>query len=221
LNAIPYRQYESNYTIPQPTYNLKLVVALSPNDAGNQTATFNDHPFPDTPGKGFLSYPPVAYQYITGTVNQQFDYTAKTNADNTFTVPFGAVVEVTIVNDDGGEHPFHIHGHNFWVIMSSDNPAVEHERANNYVVRDTVSVPAAETDKQTKEVKTSGMAKFRFIASNPGAWVFHCHIEWHIDAGLVALMMEAPDRIKQNTITTDSLQVCSSYAAISATSKHV
>jgi FtsP/CotA-like multicopper oxidase with cupredoxin domain len=190
LDAIPYRQYESQYVIPQPTYNIQMVVSLAPNSAGNQTGMFNDHPFPmNTPGKGFLSYPPVAFQYISGSVNAPYDYTATTDADNTFTVPMGAVVEVTIVNNDGGEHPFHIHGHNFWVVMTSDNPNTEYQRVNNYVLRDTLSVPPAVTD--AAGVTTSGMAKFRFIASNPGAWVFHCHIEWHMDAGLVALMMEA------------------------------
>jgi hypothetical protein len=62
MDAIPYRQCEASYHIPQPTYNIQMVVALAPNDAGNQTATFNDHPFPMEDGKGFMSYPPVAFQ---------------------------------------------------------------------------------------------------------------------------------------------------------------
>jgi iron transport multicopper oxidase len=135
-----------------------------------------------------------------------------TDEDNTFTVPMGAVVQVTIVNNDDGEHPFHIHGHNFWLVMTSENPAMEYERVNNYILRDTLSVPPAVIDNGTGAV-TPGLSKFRFIASNPGAWLFHCHIEWHMDAGLMALMMEAPDHIKQNIITADSQHVCSTYAA--------
>lgn len=38
----------------------------------------------------------------------------------------------------------------------------------------------------------------RFKADNPGVWLFHCHIEWHMDSGLVATMIEAPLEL-QNT----------------------
>ena len=29
----------------------------------------------------------------------------------------------------------------------------------------------------------------RFRSDNPGIWLFHCHIEWHVDAGLIATMV--------------------------------
>ncbi|KAI8844847.1 multicopper oxidase-domain-containing protein [Chytridium lagenaria] len=31
----------------------------------------------------------------------------------------------------------------------------------------------------------------RFVADNPGVWFFHCHIEWHIQAGLAMAFVEA------------------------------
>ncbi|CAG8755459.1 18196_t:CDS:2, partial [Acaulospora morrowiae] len=31
----------------------------------------------------------------------------------------------------------------------------------------------------------------------PGVWAFHCHIEWHVEAGLVAQFVELPDMIAQ------------------------
>jgi hypothetical protein len=30
-----------------------------------------------------------------------------------------------------------------------------------------------------------GYTLIRFIADNPGAWAFHCHISWHMEAGLL------------------------------------
>lgn len=38
----------------------------------------------------------------------------------------------------------------------------------------------------------TGWAKFRFIANNPGIWYFHCHIDWHMAAGLNMIIIEAP-----------------------------
>lgn len=32
----------------------------------------------------------------------------------------------------------------------------------------------------------------RFRADNPGVWLFHCHMEWHVETGLVTTMIEAP-----------------------------
>ena len=58
-----------------------------------------------------------------------------------FVIPYGSVVEVFINNTDGGEHPFHWHGHNFWVVATSDYPNAETLYANSYLLRDVVSVP--------------------------------------------------------------------------------
>ena len=57
-------------------------------------------------------------------------------------LPYGAVVEMFYNNTDGGGHPFHLHGHNFWVISTSEYPEAETLYANNYVYRDVVTVPA-------------------------------------------------------------------------------
>jgi iron transport multicopper oxidase len=47
------------------------------------------------------------------------------------------------------------------------------------------------------------------VANNPGIFSFHCHIEWHIEAGLMATFIEAPDRLQANlTIPENHLRVC-------------
>jgi iron transport multicopper oxidase len=52
--------------------------------------------------------------------------------------------------------------------------------------RDTVMVPPE-----------GGSRTLRFRADNPGAWFFHCHIEWHLESGLAAVFIEAPDVMQQ------------------------
>jgi iron transport multicopper oxidase len=36
----------------------------------------------------------------------------------------------------------------------------------------------------------------RFRTTNPGVWLFHCHIEWHVASGLMATFIESPLEIQ-------------------------
>lgn len=72
--------------------------------------------------------------------------------------------------------------------VSSDDPAINPplvEGQVNPVRRDTVQVPP------------EGSATIRFRADNPGAWFFHCHIEWHLESGLALTFIEAPLMMQQ------------------------
>lgn len=41
----------------------------------------------------------------------------------------------------------------------------------------------------------------RFKTGNPGIWLFHCHIEWHIEAGLVMTFIEDPIQLQTLNLT--------------------
>lgn len=43
----------------------------------------------------------------------------------------------------------------------------------------------------------SAFTVFRFKATNPGVWLLHCHMEWHVEAGLTATIIEAPLELQQ------------------------
>ncbi|KAG0242652.1 hypothetical protein BGW41_003755 [Actinomortierella wolfii] len=99
------------------------------------------------------------------------------------------VIELVINNKDPGNHPFHLHGHVFQIIgrlESSYDPATSEpfpETSPNPSRRDTVLIPS------------EGAIAIRFKADNPGVWLFHCHIEWHLQAGLALTFIEAPEEI--------------------------
>jgi iron transport multicopper oxidase len=106
---------------------------------------------------------------------------------------------------DTGKHPFHLHGHNFQTIARSDAGAGEfnlgNSTQNNY--------PAIPMRRDTILVNPDGYVVFRFAADNPGVWLFHCHIEWHMDQGLIATMVEAPLEIQKSiTIPQNHLDAC-------------
>jgi L-ascorbate oxidase len=91
--------------------------------------------------------------------------------NTTYFVPQNAVVDliVSISNDslDTMGHPLHLHGHTFWTLGSGTGSFNSSElNLVNPRIRDTESIPA------------SGWLAIRYIADNPGAWIFHCHIDW-------------------------------------------
>ncbi|KAJ3115095.1 ferroxidase fet3 [Phlyctochytrium bullatum] len=129
-----------------------------------------------------------------------------------------AVVEMVIVNRDPGEHPFHLHGHTFQLLASGTLPslsALPYLSPNastpassipptllvapsaNPVRRDVVTVPACPNDGATCTGASVGVAVIRFVADNPGAWFFHCHIEWHVGAGLGVVLVEGAESIRR------------------------
>ncbi len=77
----------------------------------------------------------------------------------------GERVELVFVNQTRMPHPMHLHGHEFQVVE------IDGERFPG-AVRDTVLIPPA------RRVTVA------FDAVNPGWWAIHCHLLYHMDAGM-------------------------------------
>jgi FtsP/CotA-like multicopper oxidase with cupredoxin domain len=77
----------------------------------------------------------------------------------------GERVEIRMRNRTGMSHPMHLHGHVFQVV------AIGAERFAG-ALRDTVLVPPDEA------------VTIAFDADNPGRWAFHCHVLYHMEAGM-------------------------------------
>lgn len=116
-------------------------------------------------------------------------------------IPENQVVDLLITNMDEGAHPFHLHGHEFWVMATSPEqyfPWHTYGSLNttNPLRRDTVTVDAY------------GWALIRFRSDNPGMWAFHCHITWHMEAGLLVQFQTRNDLMKDWTLPEDVLGLC-------------
>jgi iron transport multicopper oxidase len=108
----------------------------------------------------------------------------------------GAIVDLQITNYDGGAHPFHLHGHQFQVIARSgwgpdDGPPLT--IPSDY----EADAPASPLRRDTVLIYGNGYAVLRFKVDNPGITLFHCHIEWHVEAGLTLVFIEAPTELQQ------------------------
>ena len=106
---------------------------------------------------------------------------------------------------DAGKHPFHLHGHNFQTVARSGEEAGDFDSSNS----SQISYPAIPMRRDTVVLNRNGYLVFRFAADNPGVWLFHCHIEWHMSQGLIATMVEAPLEIQKSlTIPQNHLDAC-------------
>jgi FtsP/CotA-like multicopper oxidase with cupredoxin domain len=77
----------------------------------------------------------------------------------------GERVELVFVNQTPMPHPMHLHGHEFQVVE------IDGVRFSG-AVRDTVLV------------RPGGRVAVAFDANNPGWWALHCHLLYHLDAGM-------------------------------------
>ncbi|KAJ7220280.1 laccase lcc5 [Mycena pura] len=144
---------------------------------------------------------PVLLQILSGNQSAQSlmptgsVYTLPMNSTIELSIPAGLVV--------GGPHPFHLHGHAFDVVRSAGSMVYNYA---NPPRRDVVSI-GAEGDNVT----------IRFTTDNAGPWFLHCHIDWHLEAGLAIVFAEdVPDW--NSTIAHSQAwdQLCPIYNSLSS-----
>lgn len=51
--------------------------------------------------------------------------------------------------------------------------------------------------RDTVKVPSGGAIVLRFVANNPGVFLFHCHIDWHVESGLTVTFIEAPLQLQK------------------------
>ncbi|KAJ3034587.1 hypothetical protein HDV00_004859 [Rhizophlyctis rosea] len=117
--------------------------------------------------------------------------------------------DIIVNSQDKAPHPFHF----AWTYglgvqqgegrFTGDSTNLE---ANGDVLRrDVVVVPAF------------GHVVLRFVVDNPGVWAFHCHIGWHMEAGLLMQFAALPDQMQQLAIPQQMQEFCSTGVGQSGT----
>lgn len=99
-----------------------------------------------------------------------------------FDLPLGKVIEINLFGHNalGDPHPFHLHGHAFDVVKSAGS--------NFYNFIDPVR-------RDTTGVIQGRTTTIRFTTDNVGPWFLHCHIDFHLDAGLAVVLAEGVEEV--------------------------
>jgi FtsP/CotA-like multicopper oxidase with cupredoxin domain len=88
-------------------------------------------------------------------------------------IPFttGERVRITLVNDTMMNHPIHLHGHFFELVTGHGDHAPRKHSVN---------------------VAPGGKLSFDLTTDAPGDWAFHCHMLYHMHAGMFAVVSVRP-----------------------------
>lgn len=146
-------------------------------DVGHRVLTYRDlksvavNPDPRVPSRALTIH-------LTGNMERYmwaFDG-VKLNAV-TAPIPFrlGERVRVTLVNDTMMAHPIHLHGHFFELVTGHGDHAPR---------------------KHTVNVAPGGTVTFDLTADAQGDWAFHCHLLYHMHAGMMQAVTVRPDAAK-------------------------
>lgn len=105
---------------------------------------------------------------VTGDENMAIDWRVKV----------GSIVKLRIFNDPKSfhpmQHPIHLHGQRM-LVVSRDGV-----RTSNMVWKDTALIPVGST------------VDLLIDASNPGAWMLHCHIAEHLGSDMMGVLRVEP-----------------------------
>ncbi|KAG8216479.1 Fet3 protein [Butyriboletus roseoflavus] len=189
-------------SIPQPvaSQSIELEVVFQTMDDGTNHGTLN----------GYVYNSPIVPAIMSTLTLGENATTQEVYGPYSIMLNHLDVVDIVVKNNDKGSHPFHLHGHKFQIVNraqqynSTDptlNPPLIEGQANP-MRRDTITIPGGSS------------ATLRIVADNPGAWLFHCHIEWHLQAGLAVHFIEAPVQVQERAVGQVPLSLNEQCAAL-------
>lgn len=156
-----------------------------------------------------MEEPPTLNQAISGlsSNNSTFETASVSSAYSTpnqyvIDLADNGVVDVLVTNFDDGSHPFHFHGHTFWIMASSGTG--QYFDYNSYSTLNTTNPMR----RDTLTIDAYGWALLRFRNDNPGLWALHCHISWHMEAGLLMQFQARNDIMKTWTLPSAVAELC-------------
>jgi FtsP/CotA-like multicopper oxidase with cupredoxin domain len=112
--------------------------------------------------------------HLTGNMERfMWSFDGEKFSEVTAPIPFrlNERVRVTLVNDSMMAHPIHLHGHFFELVTGHGEFAPR---------------------KHTVNVLSGGKVTFDLTADAPGDWAFHCHLLYHMHAGMFRVVSVRP-----------------------------
>ncbi|KAH6887771.1 Cupredoxin [Thelonectria olida] len=116
-------------------------------------------------------------------------------------------IDISISNFDDGAHPFHMHGHHFFVLAQGSTgypPAVE-ELPEFYNRTGALKNPLR---RDTVTVEGYAWAILRVTLDNPGVWAFHCHNTWHAESGMLMQFLVRSDVMETWAVDSEHREMC-------------
>ncbi|XP_022756581.1 L-ascorbate oxidase-like [Durio zibethinus] len=116
-----------------------------------------------------------------------------TYGNGIYTINLNTTIDVILQNanalakDVSEIHPWHLHGHNFWVLGYGEGKFREEDEKKFNLKNPPL--------RNTAVIFPYGWTALRFVADNPGVWAFHCHIEPHLHMGMGVVFAEGVQHV--------------------------
>ncbi|KAF3970734.1 hypothetical protein ACB098_11G026200 [Castanea mollissima] len=165
--------------------NISLSLPLTPflvSLKHNFTDTFDQNPPPDT-------YDVENYDIYSVAENKN-----ATSSNPIYRIDFNTTVDIilqnanTMSNATSETHPWHLHGHDFWILGYGDGKFNITKDPKSYNLANPIM-------RNTVPLYPYGWTALRFRADNPGVWLFHCHIESHFYMGMGVVFEAGIDKV--------------------------
>lgn len=124
------------------------------------------------------------------------------------------VVDIVLQNMDEGNHPFHLHGVQMFVLAAGHGYFPGYAALNllpggaGLLDRGDDGVVANPLRRDVATVEGFGWSLVRFVADNPGAWLFHCHMVWHGEAGMAVPFLARVDDMAGWRVPEGNRRLC-------------
>ncbi|KAG8640954.1 hypothetical protein MANES_13G089110v8 [Manihot esculenta] len=128
-----------------------------------------------------------------------FSVAKNTNATSSTSIHrlvFNSTVDIilqnanTMTKNNSETHPWHLHGHDFWVLGYGSGKFNNETDVGKYNLDNPIM-------KNTVPLHSYGWTALRFRADNPGIWLFHCHIESHFFMGMMVLFESGSEMVSE------------------------
>ncbi|RKU42664.1 hypothetical protein DL546_003466 [Coniochaeta pulveracea] len=136
----------------------------------------------------------------------------------TLSFPSTVTIDLILQNFDEGNHPFHLHGHQFWVLAYGHGyfPSYDalnmHDQGRGLVDEGNRTIIENPVRKDVATVEAFGWLLLRVRLDNPGAWLFHCHMLWHGESGMAMQIVARAEELETMGLGREALGLCEASA---------
>lgn len=133
------------------------------------------------------------------------------------------VVDIILQNFDEGNHPFHLHGAQMFILAAGHGYFPGYEalglQPEGRGLLDPSgagggdAIVANPTRRDVTTVESFGWTLIRFVADNPGVWLFHCHMIWHAEAGMGMSFVSRMGDMRNWTVPAQNARLCEAPVA--------
>lgn len=139
------------------------------------------------------------------------DYTALPHQGSARYAKEGDILQLTVQNTTGAHHPFHMHGFSIQPIKIVSG-------ANTFTFptefRDNVDVPANSTLTFRVKLDPRNLPDGVTPGGAQGRWVFHCHIFFHAETGMIAeVVVTSPTGKERPNVNVDAASTTAKQGA--------